>query len=49
VNQEHFYHVGAMELNRNAIKEALVMNYESVGEVWEAERTPDGQRALAFV
>lgn len=27
VNQEHFYHVGAKESNRNAMLEALLMNY----------------------
>ena len=27
-NQEHFYHVGARESNRNAMLEALMMNYD---------------------
>lgn len=27
LNQEHFYHVGAKEKNRNAMMEALLMNY----------------------
>lgn len=27
VNQEHFYHVGAKESNRNSMLEALLMNY----------------------
>lgn len=27
VNQEHFYHVGAREANRNSMLEALLMNY----------------------
>lgn len=28
VNEDHFYHVGAQESNRNPMKEALVMNYD---------------------
>lgn len=28
VQQEHFYHIGAKESNRNSIVEALLMNYE---------------------
>lgn len=28
VNQEHFYHVGAKESNRNSMLEALLMNYD---------------------
>lgn len=28
VNQEHFYHVGAKEENRNSMMEALLMNYD---------------------
>lgn len=28
ITQEHFYHVGAKETNRNAMTEALVLNYE---------------------
>lgn len=28
VTQEHFYHVGAKEINRNSIKEAVLMNYK---------------------
>ncbi|MBQ5674068.1 MAG: Dam family site-specific DNA-(adenine-N6)-methyltransferase [Lachnospiraceae bacterium] len=28
LNQEHFYHVGAKESNRNAMMEALLMNYD---------------------
>ena len=31
--KEHFYHVGAKELNRNSITEALVLNYCSNGEI----------------
>jgi len=27
LNQEHFYHVGAKEKNRNSMMEALLMNY----------------------
>lgn len=27
VAREHYYHVGAREANRNAMREALVMNY----------------------
>lgn len=27
VTREHFYHVGAKEKNRNAVTEALLMNY----------------------
>lgn len=30
--REHFYHVGAKELNRNSMKEALVFNYKSPSE-----------------
>ena len=29
VTQEHFYHIGAKESNRNAMMEALVMNFVS--------------------
>ena len=28
VTKEHFYHVGAKEKNRNAVTEALLMNYD---------------------
>lgn len=28
LTQEHFYHVGAKEINRNAMTEALLMNYD---------------------
>lgn len=30
LNQEHFYHVGAKEKNRNSMMEALLMNYDPV-------------------
>jgi len=32
VTQEHFYHVGAKEDNRNAMLEALVMNFDPACE-----------------
>ena len=28
LNQEHFYHIGAKEENRNSMMEALLMNYD---------------------
>lgn len=31
ITQEHFYHVGAREKNRNAVTEALLVNYEPSG------------------
>lgn len=45
VTQEHFYHVGAKEDNRNAMTEALVMNYEPVCEKIE---TPSVEHQLTF-
>lgn len=33
VTQDHFYHVGAKEGNRNAMREALIMNYSPLASV----------------
>ncbi len=38
LTREHFYHVGALEKNRNVMLEALVMNYPPPAP--EMERTP---------
>ena len=32
VTQEHFYHVGAKEKNRNPMTEALLTNYATAGK-----------------
>ncbi|MCM1056769.1 MAG: Dam family site-specific DNA-(adenine-N6)-methyltransferase [Firmicutes bacterium] len=39
VNQEHFYHVGAKESNRNAMLEALLMNYDPADIPLRGKRT----------
>lgn len=44
VTQSHFYHVGASETNRNAMTEALVMNFEPPSR--PVERQPIQQFAL---
>lgn len=30
---EHFYHIGAKEINRNSIKEAIILNFEPFNEI----------------
>lgn len=42
LNQEHFYHVGAKEENRNSMLEALLMNYDpdSVPQRMQISREP---------
>jgi DNA adenine methylase len=49
VNEDHFYHVGAKESNRNPMKEALLMNYQppSDAQYREGKRKPQ-QIALAI-
>lgn len=37
ITQEHFYHVGAKEKNRNSVVEALLTNYLTGGEVHERD------------
>jgi len=39
VTKDHFYHVGAKEVNRNAMKEALVMNFVPLCEHIRQSRT----------
>ena len=40
VTEEHFYHVGASEANRNAMTEALIMNFQPPARVVR-ERVPE--------
>ena len=37
--QEHFYHVGAREENRNAMTEALLMNYQPNPDARDDEKS----------
>jgi DNA adenine methylase len=48
VNQSHFYHVGGKEDNRNAIIEALIMNYDTAEQSIEKERGLSPQIAFAL-
>jgi len=47
VNQEHFYHVGAKEANRNSMLEALLMNYNPT-EIPVRKRKAEGNLQLSF-
>ena len=46
VTQEHFYHVGASEANRNAMTEALIMNFDPPARKPKEERLLPLQTAL---
>jgi len=37
LNKEHFYHIGAKEINRNPMVEALIVNYEPNSKVPESQ------------
>lgn len=41
VNQEHFYHLGAKESNRNSMLEALLMNYNPIEILAKDKRKED--------
>ena len=47
VNQEHFYHIGAKESNRNSMLEALLMNYNPA-EIPVRVRKADEYLQLSF-
>lgn len=47
ITQEHFYHVGAKEVNRNAMTEALVLNYNPPVSI--AEKNSKIQAELELV
>ena len=48
VTEEHFYHVGASENNRNAMTEALVMNFDPPARTKKVEPLAVKQAALSF-
>jgi DNA adenine methylase len=49
VTEDHFYHVGAREVNRNPMREALVMNYvPPTDEGYRARKRERVQLALAI-
>ncbi|MCK6633034.1 MAG: Dam family site-specific DNA-(adenine-N6)-methyltransferase [Fimbriimonadaceae bacterium] len=49
VTEDHFYHVGAREVNRNAMREALVMNYDPPSdEAYREQKRERVQLALAL-
>jgi DNA adenine methylase len=50
ITQKHFYFVGAKEINRNAVIEALLTNYSAREEInnISSERMEYGQMSLAF-
>jgi DNA adenine methylase len=48
INQSHFYHVGGKEDNRNAMIEALIMNYDTAEQPIEKERGLSPQIAFAL-
>jgi DNA adenine methylase len=47
INKEHFYHVGAKEINRNTIKEALVMNYDLPKNIQQSPKIISSQIAFS--